>query len=232
MTSLSFDSGSVTLATWGFSAGDIALIAGAGRKAGTWLMARFKDRALLDLMNVDIDTVFKRKGLFETADLHKRWDQKFTLYKNGQRTSFSTAELNGVIHFLYWLIHDDSKLYSTASTDIFSLAIVLQELGMKIKPLETRDSSDIDESEVIVAWSDNIAPTALIKKQRVFRPGMRIPLSHMEEVASLFPGNVDRNRMRSYFELGMGAVKKDGLRLRPCSDDSPPRVKGSPFLER
>ena len=89
--SLSFLSGSLTLVNWGFSAGDVAVIAGAGRKAGTWMLAQFKDRTLFDWMNVDVDAVFTRKGLFETADLHKRWDQKIYLLKNGQRSSFQVS---------------------------------------------------------------------------------------------------------------------------------------------
>ncbi|KAI4276215.1 MAG: hypothetical protein L6R38_005718 [Xanthoria sp. 2 TBL-2021] len=328
---LSFQSGSVALATWGFSVGDIATIAGAGRKAGTWMMAQFKDRVLLDWMNVDIDTVLTRKGLFETADLQKRWDQKIMLYQNGQRTMFRNkytgnvplvqqmdrfswlmilltaaldaamqpsdqkkvltrlllklfedhgesaeflqreanehiqgwmsaacvrnislkardhwnmlghqgkhqfgyipeAESSAVIQFLTWLIQDESKAYSTASTDIFSLAVVIEELGMKIKLVETATMSRIDESDTVVYWMSTVTPTALVKSQRTFRPGMRVPLTHMEEVASLFPQSLERNRMRRYFQLGMDAVREDGLSLRPYrSEEDPPRVKGSPF---
>jgi hypothetical protein len=61
---------------------------------------------------------------------------------------------------------------------------------------------------------------------------MRIPLLHMEEVASLFPVYSDRNKLRGIFQMGMEVVKEDELCLQPrCSDDNIPRVKGSPFLE-
>ncbi|KAL8673942.1 MAG: hypothetical protein Q9168_001637 [Polycauliona sp. 1 TL-2023] len=329
---LSFQSGSVALATWGFSVGDIATIAGAGRKAGTWIMAQFRDRALFDWMNVDIDTVFRRKGLFVTAILQKRWDEKFILMKNGKRTIFSNehtgntplvqqmdrftwlmtlltavldaamqpsdrkkvlvrlllrlfedhkesaeflnreanehiegwmsaacvrgiskkardhwnmlghqgkhqhgyipeAESSGIIQFLTWLIQDQSKVYTTSSTDIFSLAVILEELGMRILLIETGTVGHVDESDTVVRWNSTIAPAALVKSQRTIRSGMRIPLNHMEEVASLFHQSLDRDRMRSYFQLGMDAVRQDGLSLLPShSEDDPPRVKGSPFL--
>jgi hypothetical protein len=38
------------------------------------MMAQFKDCTLFEWMNVDIDAIFTRKGLFDAADLHKRWD--------------------------------------------------------------------------------------------------------------------------------------------------------------
>jgi hypothetical protein len=50
-----------------------------------------KDRTLFDWMDVNVDAVFTRKGLFEVADLHKRWDQKICHLKNGQRRSFQVS---------------------------------------------------------------------------------------------------------------------------------------------
>ncbi len=42
-----FTTGSMTLVNWEFGAGDIAVMAGAGRAAGTWVMVQVKDRALV-----------------------------------------------------------------------------------------------------------------------------------------------------------------------------------------
>lgn len=55
------------------------------------MLAQFKDRTLFDWMDVDVDAVFTRKGLFEVTDLHKRWDQKICHLKNGQRRSFQVS---------------------------------------------------------------------------------------------------------------------------------------------
>jgi len=82
---VSFASGTITLANWGFGAGDIAVIAGAGRAVGNWLMAQRRDRALLDFFAVQPEDILQRKGLMDVVALHKRWDQKLVLLKNGRR---------------------------------------------------------------------------------------------------------------------------------------------------
>lgn len=82
---LTFLSSSTTLTSWGFSAGDIAAMAGAGRAVGNWLMAQRRDRALLEFLSVTPEDILQRKGLLDVAALHSRWDQKLVLLKNGKR---------------------------------------------------------------------------------------------------------------------------------------------------
>lgn len=82
---LSFAAGSVTLASWGFSASDIAVLAGAGRSGFNWLMAQTRDLSLLEFMKVDPDDLISRKGLIDLSALHDRWDAKLILLKNGQK---------------------------------------------------------------------------------------------------------------------------------------------------
>lgn len=69
---VSFASGTITLANWGFGAGDIAVIAGAGRAVGNWLMPQRRDRALLDFFAVQPEDILQRKGLMDVVALHKR----------------------------------------------------------------------------------------------------------------------------------------------------------------
>lgn len=83
--SLAWNTSSSTLAQWGFSAGDIAAIAGAGRSVGTWLMAQSKDRMLFDFLQTDTNDVIKRKGLLDRVALHERWDTRLFLLQNGRR---------------------------------------------------------------------------------------------------------------------------------------------------
>jgi hypothetical protein len=331
---LSFIGGSVTLANWGFSVGDIAVMAGAGRNATTWVLAQFKDQNLIDWMGFDVDTILKRKAICDTTELHSRWDARITLMQNGQKTSITSkggtvlpviesmgrftwlmtlitaalnsamqkstmhellvrfllklfednksgedflrneaaqhiqgwlsaavvrsiafkaqnlwdslgknkqhppgyiphAELDAIHHFLLWLVAGEKEdtIYRTPSTDIFCLAIVLESIGLKIKTTLNANEA-FDEADVSIIWSNQLAPTALVRTQTRFRPGMRIPLSHMEEVASIFPRSDDRNKLRGLFESGMEAVKLDGIILRPAAfQENLPRVKGSPFLE-
>lgn len=331
---LSFIGGSVTLANWGFSVGDIAVLAGAGRNATTWVLAQFKDQNLIDWMGFDVDTILKRKAICDTTELHSRWDTRITLIQNGQKTSITSkggkkvpliesmgrftwlmtlitaalnaamqkstmhellvrfllklfednksgedflkneaaqhiegwlsaavvrsiahkaqnlwdslgtkeqhqpgyiphAELDAIYHFLLWLVagKKEDNIYRTPSTDIFCLAIVLENIGLKIKTT-LKANEAFDEADVAIVWSDELAPTTLVRVHARFRPGMRIPFSHMEEVASMFPRNEDRNKLRGIFTLGIEAVELDGIGLRPAAfQDSLPRVKGSPFHE-
>jgi hypothetical protein len=109
--------------------------------------------------------------------------------------------------------------------------MVLENIGLGIKTAET-SSEHFDGSDVVVAWNNTFTPTALVKMHRTFRLGMRIPLLHIEEVASLFPVNSDRNKLRRIFEMRMESVEEDNLCLQPqFSKHNLPRVKGSPFLE-
>ena len=90
---VSFASGSLALANWGFSAGDIAALAGAGRVACNWLIAQSKDRSLLEFLALDVEDVIRRKGLLDLGALHVRWDQKLHLLKDGKMVTLQ--EMSG-----------------------------------------------------------------------------------------------------------------------------------------
>ncbi len=324
---VSFASGSLALANWGFSAGDIAAIAGGGRSAGNWLMAQFRDRSLLEFLAVDVENIILRKGLLDVVALHSRWDQKLFLLKNGKMVTIqemggskiplipnmdkftwlmalitaaldasldskllrelmtkfltklfeesvtggeylqreamhhiqgwlSVAFVRGITwkargiwsdlansrkhppglipesdhgdlyRFLMWVTTGEERVFYTSSSDIFSVAMVLEELGLEIQT--TEDSQQhIDESQIVVRWSADLPyPTAFSVKEQRKRRGMRIPLAFMEEVASLFP--TDRNKLRCVFEDGMRVVKQDKIHLLPFCDEEPPAYDKSP----
>ena len=92
---ISFASGSWALANWGFGAGDIAVIAGAGRTVGTWLFAQVRDRNLLSFLSVDAEDAISRKGLLDVVALHRRWDTQITLLKNGKPYMLRLSGENG-----------------------------------------------------------------------------------------------------------------------------------------
>jgi hypothetical protein len=83
--SLTFSTDSGTLTSWGFGAGDIATLAGAGRAIVTWVTTNFKDKGLLEFMRVDVEDLIPRKGIIDPIALHKRWDVRITLLRNGER---------------------------------------------------------------------------------------------------------------------------------------------------
>ena len=65
-------------ASWGISLGDVAVLAGAGRAIGTWVMNSVKDQGLLHFMRVEPEDLIPRKGLIEPVALLKRWDVRLT----------------------------------------------------------------------------------------------------------------------------------------------------------
>lgn len=88
---VSFTKGSLTLANWGFGAGDIAVLAGAGRSVGNWLLANAKDRSLFEFLDVDVENVILRKGLIDVGTLHQTWDTQLVLLKNGKKFKVKAA---------------------------------------------------------------------------------------------------------------------------------------------
>ena len=68
----------------GFSAGDLAAMAGAGRGIVTWLTAKYKDTALLDFLDVTPEDLILRKGLLDTVNLRERWGRNIKLFKDNK----------------------------------------------------------------------------------------------------------------------------------------------------
>ena len=82
---VAFVANSWQLANWGFSAGDIAVLAGAGRSVITWLSASGRDRVLLDFLKTTSSDLGIRRGLIDPIALNKRWSKKIVLFRNGER---------------------------------------------------------------------------------------------------------------------------------------------------
>ena len=127
-------------------------------------------------------------------------------------------EAEEVTQFLYWLVATKTASFSTASSDVFSLAILLQEMGFDLirvgKPNDT-----FDESIAAVILDDSIIAAQdrqSITKSEQFRKGMRVPLQYMTETVSLWPGSTDNNnRRRKVFADGMAAA--GGITMQACS---------------
>lgn len=90
--SVSFNSNSAYLSTWGFSLGDIAVISGAGRAIITWMTAAHRDSGLLDFLNTVPSELGLRKGLVDPEALNRRWGRELALLHNGRRVNYSTVE--------------------------------------------------------------------------------------------------------------------------------------------
>jgi hypothetical protein len=318
---ISFVSGSLTLANYGISAGDIAVFAGAGRNAVTWMMAQMKDRNLLDFMHADPEHIISRRGILDPMESHRRWNKKITLLQNGKKVTLkhtggreepllenmdrftwfmtfvvaaldaavSTSLLNEVIsdlltrlfsdsllgleflerelrqhiqgwqsgacvrgilqqarvvwslfeaeglhypglapdaeapeieRFLGWLCGRDSEnSFYTASSDVFCIAKILENIGMYFRCRASPDEPGQDEVCVIYDAS-LVSNTNIDRTQTLNRTGMRFPLDSVHELCSIWPPPLTSIRadhwqgeLRELFERVQLAVRKAELHL-------------------
>ena len=86
-----------SLVSLGLGAGDIAVIYGASRKAGTWMKAQWNDRALLDFLQVEKTDVIRRKGVINITALNARWGKTLTILTNGHKVSHQDPGKKAVI---------------------------------------------------------------------------------------------------------------------------------------
>ncbi|EME80643.1 uncharacterized protein MYCFIDRAFT_216271 [Pseudocercospora fijiensis CIRAD86] len=286
---LMFGTGGFALASWGFSVGDIAALAGAGRKIGTWLTAHLSDRALFDWTGTDVDALFTRRGILDVEALQRRWDREIILLQNGHVKTIETTPGAAALHRMdrwTWLMtlftaaleaavssidlrsimnkvllqtveewEESSdfllregpshiagwrsaaclgafdrgpKLVGVArragqasgrfhtqlgkcGDHIFSLAILLEELGVLLKT--TENSPDcLDGGSTVIYWNRDIPDFSQYthaKKRR--RAGMRIPLAFIEEAGSLFPNT--RNEVGQIMQDAIEAVHRAKIDL-------------------
>lgn len=127
-------------------------------------------------------------------------------------------EAQELTQFLYWLVATKTASFSTASSDVFSLAILLQEMGFDL--IRVGKPTDLfDEGIAAVILDDSIMAAqdrqSAANSER-FRKGMRVPLQYMTEMVSLWPGATDNNnRRRKVFAEGMAAAS--GTIWQACS---------------
>jgi hypothetical protein len=111
-----------------------------------------------------------------------------------------------LIRLLAWISVGISSEYRTNSSDAFSLAMMLQEMGLDILRTGTVDDH-FDESFIVVIYDTSILPPTSRPNSENNRSGMRIPLLALQETVSLWPGSVDdNNRRREVFMLGERAA--------------------------
>lgn len=196
---LTFGSGTATLTSWGFGAGDIAVIAGAGRAVGNWLMAARKDQALLDFFAVLPEDILQRKGLVDVVALHKRWDQKLVLLKNGRRHTISQpggAVVENMNSFTWFMTFMVAILDSAVSSRMVQTVVsrFLSELMLE-KSVGGADYLLQEVSHHIQGWRSNgcvrsILQAAHIAWHRLAREGAHlpgnIPESDLVEILRLF----------------------------------------------
>ena len=195
--SLAWNTGSSTLAQWGFSAGDIAAIAGAGRSVGTWLMAQSKDRMLLDFLQTEAHDVIRRRGLIDRVALHEQWDTRLFLLQNGRRRIIEPAGGNTVENMdkFTWLM----TLFVASLDAAFSVSNVRKVMTEFLIMLFSEHVDGLDyllhelprhvEGWMSIAITRNIAARAreewfTLANRGVHEPGL-IPTGDVGEIVRL-----------------------------------------------
>lgn len=150
------------------------------------------------------------------------------LEKNGKHLPGKVPheEQHDVRRLLLWLVTEKTWTFSTTSSDVFSIAAILQELGMEI--VLTEDPDDLDDHRTQVLFHAGIAAQQWEKSNTQTREnklssrfGMRIPLDSMQECVSLWPKELGASHvLRQMFEDGMHAVEADALRFQFDPKDS------------
>ncbi|KAH0565506.1 hypothetical protein GP486_001100 [Trichoglossum hirsutum] len=124
-----------------------------------------------------------------------------------------SADVEEIQQLLIWLVgarnQERERAFKTNSTDVFSLALVLQAIGLDIAT-SCDFNSEHDESQLVVILTEDM----ILSKGRQYkresqdhRLGMRIPLDSMQECVSLWPGtSEENNERRRLFIDGMKAA--------------------------
>jgi hypothetical protein len=134
--------------------------------------------------------------------------EKGNVHLPGFIPSNETEEL---VNFLHWLVGTKETSFMTASSDIFALAQLLQDMGFDL--IRTGVVDDVfDESVAAVILDQSVMGvrngTSSAPPDR-YRKGMRIPLQYMVESISLWPGSADNNnKRRRIFSDGMTAASE------------------------
>jgi hypothetical protein len=125
------------------------------------------------------------------------------------------SEKDEVVRFLQWLVIGGSATFTTASSDVYSLAILLSQMGFDCLRTSSQGES-FPDTYAVVAFDRSVIPSANADTALTKRHGMRIPLESMEEAVSLWPGTSDaNNHRRSVFRDGVKAASGTALGAVP-----------------
>ncbi|MCJ1287592.1 hypothetical protein MMC26_006944 [Xylographa opegraphella] len=175
----------MTLTSWGFGAGDIAVMAGAGRFVGNWLMAQRRDRALLDFLALEPEDILQRKGLVDTVALHNRWDKKLVLLKNGKRHVITHSSTGSVVENMDSFTWFMSLLIATLDAAVGSKTLKELVVSLLLDIIGDKTTGSVDyllneAQQHITGWRSSacvrsISHTARSIWQRLAREGKHLP---------------------------------------------------------
>jgi hypothetical protein len=149
------------------------------------------------------------------------WD-KLEKQDDHQAGFIPDQECEEIARMLIWIVTKGEDTFRTNSSDLYSVAYVLAEIGFDFLRLAV-EKVNYDGVGVItlikteyVLWNNHV-----IRPARDLRRGMRVPLSNMEDAVALWPDNPERNnRRRMIFTNGMSSAKDIFFHASLSSSDS------------
>jgi hypothetical protein len=121
------------------------------------------------------------------------------------------GKMDEVVRILLWIVTGKTERTFTASSDVFCLAVLLEEMGFEM--LRTGLAQDeFDESYITICFDNStISVSPDLHALHTIRYRMRIPLKSIEESVSLWPGENNNDRRRLIFTNGM--IASEGISI-------------------
>ena len=129
-------------------------------------------------------------------------------------------ECEELVRMLIWIVTKGEDTFRTNSSDLYSVAFILAELGFDLLRLAVEEI-DYEDVGVITLIKTEYAPwdDHVIRPAQDLRRGMRVPLLRMEDAVAIWPNSPERNnRRRMIFESGMTSAK--GVSFHACLSSS------------
>jgi hypothetical protein len=227
------------LSNWAFGAGDIALLAGAGRQVITWMTTNSRDNGLLDFLGTTSSDLNLRRALVDPVALNKRWGKKLLLLQNGQQVQKSTeastkGEIENVDRFTWIMTLVVVSLDVSVSDSTLQKIVIELCLSIFERPEDQTEYLQREIPEHIKGWRSNACARMMMLKARdewrrlermqQHLPGF-IPDTESREIVRFFTwlllGNDDTFTTSSSDVVSLAAVASEmGFdRLRTARDD-------------
>jgi hypothetical protein len=219
--SLSFNTPIKALSSVGFSVGDIAVVAGAGRAIGTWLKVRYIDQALLDI--VDVEDIIPRTGLIDTSALDERWSKRLILFHDGRLLPLQECEGREILkkiklsRFTWFMTLVTAALLAATSSPCLE-HVVLDVLADRCGQSEGYEYLVKDLKRNIEAWTSTARTRSIarvaerkwleLESQNAHLPGL-IPDADFKELSRLI-----------LWLMGAGAGGKNSRVFHTASTDA------------
>lgn len=198
---LSVLTGPSALVSVGVSTGDVATLISLGNRFGNWWTSSEGDKKLLENLDIDGGTIFRRQGLIDLARFNKRWRKRIRMLANNRPLDLAEPEIARVLGDSKSLLGDLSLFSSvficiTSALDRFIESSVAQTIIYNVLR-ELVGAAEIGEdllraefSPRINGWRSTACLRGMINASEAFRQKL---MDDKSILVGLMPGSDSRN---------------------------------------